>query len=156
MKSLTILLVVLLVMSCRPCKEVSRVEYRNDTTVVVRDSTIIVPPDSAWFRAMLSCDSANQVVISELEFHKGKKVSQTVVFRDRYIKVVAGVDSTRMYERWREKYVRNTAGSVEMKTIEKIVYPRWLVAMAVFGVVVLVSWVSVMIVKIKTRVFKPP
>lgn len=42
---------------------------------VVRDTTIVVPPDSAWFHALLECDSAGNVLMRELESYKGRNAS---------------------------------------------------------------------------------
>ena len=71
--ALTIVLIAataLSVQSCRSSKSLMTSTLNKDSVIIVerlRDSTIILPPDSAWLKAWLQCDSTGNVLLQQLE-----------------------------------------------------------------------------------------
>lgn len=88
------------------CRSVEPVIHTTTRTVTetLRDTTVIVAPDSATVQALFECDSLNQVVMTELSVEKGRKVNPQVTWRDKILKVAVPVDSQAVYLRLRERY----------------------------------------------------
>jgi len=64
--------------SCRTYKP--QVITTNDSISIreiVRDSIITIPPDSAWLKAWLECDSSGNVLLQQLEQRNGEKIKAT-------------------------------------------------------------------------------
>lgn len=151
MKLVAFILLIFL-FACRPCKELtSTTIIENDTLIIYRDSLIVIPADSSWFQAMLECDSANKVIIRELELHQGQRVNQTVTFKDKYIYITAEVDSEKVYVRWKELHTSNSSQGLEVKTEYVKVYPKWLVITAFAGAMLFITVLVYIIVKIRLR-----
>lgn len=144
-------MLVLLFVGCIPCKEVSTTIIERDTIEVVRDSTIVMPGDSAWFRALLECDSMNNILMREFEMQQGSTVKQKVKFLDRYIYVVAEVDSNAIYIQWKELHTSNKEYKLEVTTEYVKVYPKWLVITAFAGAMLFITVLIYIIIKLKTR-----
>jgi len=76
------------------CKQLQPVVTQTTTnerivkvTETLRDTTVIIQPDTASVRAFLECDSLNQVVMRELEIVKGRKVTPIVKYVDGVLKI---------------------------------------------------------------------
>lgn len=83
----------------------------HDTIERVRDTTVILPADSAWLKGLLKCDSLGNAYLAQItELKTGKNVRAKVIVRDNKIYVGCNVDSASVYIAWKEKNI---------KTIEK-------------------------------------
>lgn len=147
MKFFPAILIALLFISCRPCKEFSSTIIENDTLIIYRDSLIVIPADSALISAYFKCDSNNHVVMAELEELKGRKVVPVIHFKDNWLTVVAKVDSEAVYLRWKEQHTSTDKQETFVET--KRIYPKWLVTIAILGLVVLVINLSIIVLKAK-------
>lgn len=77
-KIVSLMIIALCVVSCRTYKP--QVITTNDSISVkeiVRDSIITIPPDSAWLKAWLECDSSGNVLLQQLEQRNGEKIKAT-------------------------------------------------------------------------------
>lgn len=149
-KYLLILVCAAMLLSCRPCKEIST--YNSDTLVFYRDSTIVIPADSVFISAYFDCDSTNKVVMSELEVLKGRKVIPLVQFRDHVLTVDCKVDSQKIYMNWKERYT--STEQVITNTIVQKVKPKWLVLLAYAGSIALLLVLGLIISKV-VKIVKP-
>ncbi len=104
---------------------------------VVRDSIVILPPDSSVIEAWFECDSLNHVIMIELETHAGEKVKPYTKFNKGQFTVAAKIDSQSVYLSWKERHDSTTITETKIKEVEvpKVVYkkPRWLKIMAGLG-----------------------
>lgn len=92
---------------------------------IIRDTTVLIKPDTATVKALFECDSLNQVVLKELDVVKGRKVAPEVKFKDRWFEVTLPVDSESVYLSWREKHKTETV-TVTITKIEKVkIKPPW-------------------------------
>ena len=72
----------------------------------VKYDTLRIPPDSAYIKAYLQCDSAGNVLIRALNEEKGK-IRLKTVFRDNIIEVKVNVDSAEIIRRAEQEFLRN-------------------------------------------------
>lgn len=147
MKFFPAILIALLFASCRPCKDAQLIITHTDTLTIYKDSIIVIPADSAFISAYFECDSNNQVVIAELEELKGRKVVPVIQFKDNWLTVVAKVDSEAVYLRWKEQHTSTEKQETIVDT--KRIYPKWLVTIAILGLIVLVINLSIIVLKAK-------
>lgn len=152
-RSFLILLMVLF-MGCKPCKEVSTLVYDTDTMIIYHDSIVMLPADSSLVNALFQCDSLNNVVLSELETVKGRKIKPIVEFKDRWFKVIIPVDSEAVVLKWKEKHTSNIKEKEVIKTEIVKVKPKWLVNLAWMGGLALLYVIGVIISKI-VKLIKP-
>lgn len=72
-----ILLIVLCGVSCRAPKNGTGLLLPKPVEIP-KLVPVAVPPDSAWLRAYLACDSNNRVIMRAFEERKGKGISSTL------------------------------------------------------------------------------
>lgn len=145
------ILLLLLLAGCA----VQHTPVTTDTVTVtremVRDSLVIIPPDSAWLKAWFECDSMNQVVMTELEESKGKTIRQEAVFESSgAITINARVDSQAIYLAWKERHDTATITNTVIKTVEveKVVRktPAWLLWLAGLGAGAIVIMIILVVI----------
>ena len=76
-KSLLVLMLlsVLCLASCKPTQTILPTTLETSTTTRLRDTVITIAPDSATVRALLDCDSTNQVILRQLETRNGTRIA---------------------------------------------------------------------------------
>lgn len=113
------------------CATVQPVVERTDTitvTEVLRDTSIVVEPDSAVIRAWFECDSLNQVVMFALEAERGRKTMPVVRWKDKILTVTAAVDSEQVYVSWKERHEKIVSQQVVFQAVEAKDKPPWWLA----------------------------
>lgn len=135
---LLILLTMALFLGCRPIRTTVTSNTDTDTLIIVHDSIVVHPADSAFINAYFECDSLNRVVMNELEVIKGRKVKPVVEYKDQVLYVYVPVDPEFDTLRWIESHTRSNS-AINTNTIEQVkVYPKWLIILAVVGCIALI------------------
>lgn len=113
---------VLFVTSCEGSRHLI---LGNDSVVVIerwRDSVVRLPPDSAWLRAWLECDSTGNVLLRELQTSNGRSTSTgaTIIKTDTVtlFEVNCNTDSLEMQLKIRDLKIKEMERSLETKVIE--------------------------------------
>lgn len=76
---LALVIVLLCVTGCSQQKPlVQTIETVRTEREVIRDTTVLIQPDSAHIRALFDCDSLNRVIIRELETARGSRIIPTI------------------------------------------------------------------------------
>lgn len=75
----------------------------NEVQLVYKDSLIYIPADSAWYWALLECDSFGNVFELQMQAFQGKSVQIEKRLVNNTIVVHAKVDSAAIALRWIEK-----------------------------------------------------
>lgn len=112
--------ILILVAGCRTVQPplVTKTTETITVTKVLRDTTVIVERDSASIQALFECDSLNQVVMTNLEIEKGRKVGPIVQWKDKLLTVTIPVDSEAVYLALQDRYEH------VLRTDTVFVYPR--------------------------------
>jgi hypothetical protein len=135
LKYLYITALLLFFYSCKTVKPVPFYNYVTDTFIVehVRDTTIVVPADSAFIYAWFYCDSARNVLLKELVTISGRTVKPEIVYRDRFLQIKIPVDSQAIYQtiRNRETVIYKHATMQEPEKSPGKPFPRMLIAFAI-------------------------
>ena len=76
MKRLLFLILPLLLTACRTTQTL-QTDTTREVRIVERDTLITIAPDSATVRALLDCDSTNQVILRRLETRNGTRITAT-------------------------------------------------------------------------------
>ena len=76
MKRLLFLILPLLLTACRT-PHTLQTDTTREVRIVERDTLITLAPDSATVRALLECDSTNQVILRQLSTRNGNRISAT-------------------------------------------------------------------------------
>lgn len=74
MKRTCLFLILLLLAACRTTQTLQTDTVR-EVRIVERDTLITIAPDSATVRALLDCDSTNQVILRRLETRNGTRIA---------------------------------------------------------------------------------
>lgn len=142
------LLFIIVLLLCPGCKtpKIATTETKTVTEIreVVRDTTITVPPDSAWLRAWLECDSLGNVLMRQLSEQKGSRSEVSLKltsFQDsaRQLKgalldVLFVCDSLQIEIGLRDQVIERIKEEKERVYIEvKKPYPWWVKALTGFG-----------------------
>lgn len=113
---------VLFVTSCEGSRHLI---LGNDSVVVIerwRDSVVRLPPDSAWLRAWLECDSTGNVLLRELQTSNGRSTSTgaTIIKTDTVtlFEVNCNTDSLELQLKIRDLKIKEMERSLETKVIE--------------------------------------
>lgn len=113
---------VLFVTSCEGSRHLI---LGNDSVVVIerwRDSVVRLPPDSAWLRAWLECDSTGNVLLRELQTANGRSTSTgaTIIKTDTVtlFEVNCNTDSLELQLKIRDLKIKEMERSLETKVIE--------------------------------------
>lgn len=118
---------------------------RTFEKIKYKDTTIWVPADSSWLKALLKCDSTGNVYIAELAGYKAGKNVQApkIVVRDNYIEVKCIVDSMAVYARMRDRFFYREHTSSTFQTVHKSSNLKyWLIAL---GIIILPITVKLII-----------
>ena len=87
-----------------------------------RDTVVTLPPDSAWLRAWMECDSTGNVLLRELQTANGKTTSTaiTVVRHDTVtlFEVNCNTDSLELQLKIRDRQIRQLSNSRTVETVE--------------------------------------
>lgn len=76
MKRSYLFLILLLLVACRTPQPLQTDTVR-EVRIVERDTLITIAPDSATVRALLECDSTNQVILRQLCTRNGTRIAAT-------------------------------------------------------------------------------
>lgn len=138
-------------------------------TEIDRDSMVKLPPDEAWLRAWLECDSTNQVVLRQIEQKDGEliklsfaleQVQESIDKKDsgqnqpptvekpvQALFVTASIDSQAVYLAWKERHVleQETNNPVYAKPKE----PPWWEKIAMIAIGLTVLYFIILIIKLK-------
>lgn len=125
------------------------------TREIVRDSVVVIPPDSTWLIAWFECDSLNQVVMTELEKSRGNNLQQSADFDSSGVFTInTRVDSQSIYLSWRERHDTATITNTVIKTVEveKVVRktPAWLLWLAGLGAGAIVIMIILIVIMQKS------
>lgn len=74
MKRTCLFLILLLLAACRTTQTL-QTDTTREVRIVERDTLITIAPDSATVRALLDCDSTNQVILRRLETRNGTRMT---------------------------------------------------------------------------------
>ena len=112
---------VLFVTSCEGSRHLI---LGNDSVVVIerwRDSVVRLPPDSAWLRAWLECDSTGNVLLRELQTSNGRSTSTgaTIIKTDTVtlFEVNCNTDSLELQLKIRDLKIKEMERSLETKVM---------------------------------------
>jgi len=119
-----------LLVSCRTVKPPGLIEITtkvHDTIEKVRDTTIIIPADSSWLKALLECDANGKISIKKLtDYWAGKSLKPpTIEMQDNYILVKAKVDSVAVYAALKDRYYTSKETQYKEKTVEVNFVSGW-------------------------------
>lgn len=101
------------------CEAKAKTHITDTNTYIerLRDTTIVIPPDSTIIQALLECDSLGKVRIKELEEAKGKGLVTVIEYRDNVIYVKTKIDENKI----RLKYLDIFKGRILTKTVVQTV-----------------------------------
>ena len=116
MKNIVIIILLAFLASCTTQKKCNRMfppqikdSIVKETVVEVKDTTITLPPDSSWLKALIDCDDAGEAYLATIEEMKsGNNVKPIIRFKDKYLYVECKVDSQKVYLHWKQKYSKET------------------------------------------------
>ena len=99
---------------------------KNDSVLVVerwRDTTIILPPDSAWLKAWLQCDSTGNILMQQLELKSSNFVMplarlESIAPSGAILSLDCKADSLEMVIRLKERTIRHLQQSRTTQYIE--------------------------------------
>ena len=89
MKRLLFLILPLLLTACRT-PQTLQTDTVREVRIIERDTLITIAPDSATVRALLECDSTNQVILRQLCTRNGNRISATATLLSPPLKEGAG------------------------------------------------------------------
>lgn len=103
---ITILLFSLLAFSGCKTQQPAASTIETHYVELVRDSTVVIPPDSAWLKALLECDSTGKVYLRQLlDYRSGEHVKPPAVrVRNNELTASCKVDSFGVFFAWVQKY----------------------------------------------------
>ena len=79
MRRLLLFIICVCVCACAPQRSLTdTVETIRTEREIIRDTTVLIQPDSAQVRALLECDSLNRVIVRELQTAQGARITPTV------------------------------------------------------------------------------
>lgn len=108
-----IILILVLFVSAAGCKTppltkvpVYNTDVRTEVVEIIRDSIVSIPPDSAWLKALLACDSMGNVYLDAIkEYEQGEKIKIPVpIVKENIITVTASADSSEIFLKWKERH----------------------------------------------------
>jgi len=95
-------------------------------TEIVHDTTLFIQPDSAAIKALLGCDSLNQVFLREILIEKGRKIDPIIKWLPGgVLEVTAKVDSEAVYLSWKERHVLEVDSTKASKIVTVNEKPPW-------------------------------
>lgn len=103
-KHVVIIMMSLILWSCKSKQVV--LNERTEYIETVRDSTVIIPADSSWLKALLECDSMGNVHVRELQaYAQGKHiVAPKIGVKDNVLIAECKVDSFGVFFSWVQKH----------------------------------------------------
>lgn len=132
-KPITILsLLMIFAVSCKTPQTVVKTEYKEITTETVRDSVVVIPPDSAYIQALLECDSVGNVLLKELTDYRAGRYIQPPQIKvvENVITVTAEVDSLLVYITWKERFKQAETKTTATETEQvKVRGPFWYIGL---------------------------
>lgn len=79
MRRLLLFIICVCVCACTPQRSLTdTTETIRTEREIIRDTTVLIQPDSAQVRALLECDSLNRVIVRELQTAQGARITPTV------------------------------------------------------------------------------
>lgn len=126
-RSAIIFMMMFLISGCAMVQPVIETTDTVTVTHVLRDTTVVLQPDSATVQALFYCDSMNQVIMKDLVIEKGRNISPLVKWEKETLTVLAEVDSQQVYLEWKERHVmeqKKTTETVIVKQYKKQL-PLW-------------------------------
>lgn len=149
----------LLVVSCASQQPVVQTQQilRTEQTII-RDTNIIIQPDSAAIRALFQCDSLNRVVLKSLEQKQGERIKpncKTTANTDGSVSVdfSCNEDSLMLEIQLRDKIIQEKQNTVQTIQVEKHLN-KWDAFCIVCGYILmgcLALGISIFIVKLFIR-----
>jgi len=112
-----------------PCTGSVSFKVHRDTTYVPCVVETKIPPDSAWLKALVQCDSNGEAYIKEIQQMKNGKNTTAFVHIGKGNILVAGakVDSFAVYTAYKKQYIHETdqetitLAPVEVKYVPKFI-----------------------------------
>lgn len=117
MKTILLFIVGLLLLCSCNTPRIVEVERTKTVKEVVRDTAIIVQPDSSMLQALIECDSVGNAYIREimmLKAGKNMKAPQADLSQN-VLTVTAEIDSFAVYAALKDRYTETT----DVKVVEK-------------------------------------
>ena len=124
MKRTCLFLILLLLAACRTTQTL-QTDTTREVRIVERDTLITIAPDSATVRALLDCDSTNQVILRRLETRNGTRITASATLlspsfdggvRGGLFSIICHEDSLTRELRLRDSII--TTLRTEQRTIE--------------------------------------
>ena len=124
MKRTCLFFILFLLIACRTPQPLQTDTVR-EVRIVERDTLITIAPDSATVRALVDCDSTNQVILRQLETRNGTRIAATTTLlspsfeggvRGGLLSIVCHEDSLSRELRLRDSII--TTLRTEQRTIE--------------------------------------
>ena len=132
---------------CKPCRQITETVYRTQVREVVRDSVVVIPPDTSWLTALLECDSLGKVRIAEiLTMQPGYRIHPPApVIIDNILTVTAEVDSFSVYLKLKDRYIESekTTTHTEYIHIKQRGFFWWVGLAACITSVATVGWLVI-------------
>lgn len=126
----------------------------NDSIAVreiVKDSIITIPPDSAWLKAWLECDSAGNVLLQQLEQRNGEKIKATYTLeRDTsgatILYMSSIIEAQRLELEFKEKEIARLKTNTVLVEAEIPPFKRFLIWT---GVIALIFVAAIIFIKLR-------
>lgn len=124
MKRTCLFLILLLLAACRTTQTL-QTDTTREVRIVERDTLITIAPDSATVRALLDCDSTNQVILRRLETRNGTRITASATLlspsfeggaRGGLLSIICHEDSLTRELRLRDSII--TTLRTEQRTVE--------------------------------------
>lgn len=116
---------LLSVLSLASCKSQQIVETVTRTEKeLVRDTTIVLLPDSASIIALFECDSMNKVVMNELDRRTGERITPSMTVHEHRdgsmdVKFSCNEDSLEQQIAVRDRIIEELRQNTQIKEVEK-------------------------------------
>ena len=152
--SVLILIVALCASSCLNLRRAPIATLTNDSIAVreiVKDSIITIPPDSAWLKAWLECDSAGNVLLQQLEQRNGEKIKATYTLeRDTsgatILYMSSIIEAQRLELEFKEKEIARLKTNTVLVEAEIPPFKRFLIWT---GVIALIFVAAIIFIKLR-------
>lgn len=137
---------------CKQLQPVVTTDTSKTITVTetIRDTTLIVQPDSASIKALFGCDSLNQVYVKQLAVEQGKKIKTEIQWLPGGLMyVTAKIDSQKVYFSWKEKHIHEVDSTKVSKVTVISEKPPWWKRIPGFVIsILLLSFLFILFIKI--------
>lgn len=139
---------------CLPIPE--QVAESEKITETVRDTVIVIEPDSAVITALIKCTENNRLILSSIDTKQGKHTTSDLNFkpsndgREAVITVECKTDSLKQEIQLRDREIRRLKETTNIRYVDKKL-SWWQITFMTIGVMTLITLLAAMAVRIFKR-----